>query len=335
MVAGHRQRDREVHLRRDRTAEDPGGALPRGEPRHPEGVVPDLVRAPRRGAGGARGVRAGRGLHRLRVHRQARPARTWRRSARRSAVCRPRASRCTSPPPRCPARRAATGCATGSTGAASLRSTCRWTPRSGRAACSPTARARTSAASCEPAGLLWTPAFAMAAPQVGLARADGQQMEIIWGNRVSALNESWMDCTSDGTLGAPAPDAQGEPARVEAEVPPHQHHLGRPPAGTLRPDAEGPGGQGQRGLLRGQLRDGGRPGHLAGLRRPARGLPARDGLRQPAHLPEGLQARRAARALALPSVVNGLLLLFTIVLLLLVDKPPAFARAGCSAASAR
>jgi hypothetical protein len=56
------------------------------------------------------------------------------------------------------------------------------------------------ATSCEPAGLLWTPAFAMAAPQVGLARADGQQMEIIWGNRVSALNESWMDCTNDGTL---------------------------------------------------------------------------------------------------------------------------------------
>ena len=31
--------------------------------------------------------------------------------------------------------------------------------------------------------------------------------------------------------------------------------------------------------------------------------------------------------LSLSSVVNGLLLLFTVVLLLLVDKPPAFARA--------
>src|SRR6266851_4640871 len=111
------------------------------------------------------------------------------------------------------------------------------------------------ATSCEPAGMLWTPAFAMAAPQVGLARADGQQMEIIWGNRVSALNESWMDCTSDGTLV-------------------HLRQMLKENPLASRKDYK----------------------------------------------------RAEQHGLSLSRVVNGLLLLFTIVLLLLVDKPPAFAR---------
>src|SRR5438046_2491406 len=59
---------------------------------------------------------------------------------------------------------------------------------------------KNTAGSCERSEVLWTPAFVMAAPLLGLRRKDAQQMEIIWGNRVSTLNESWMECTSDGAL---------------------------------------------------------------------------------------------------------------------------------------
>ena len=160
---------------------------------------------------------------------------------------------------------------------------------------------KSTATSCEPSNLYWTPAFAMRGPPGGpRARPDAQQMEIIWGNRVSKLNESWMDCTSDGTLVHLRQMLKENPLASKRKCP-HTNTISvRAPARALRPEAEGRGRQGQHRVLRGQLRDGGRPGHLAGLRRSARRLPARDGLRQPAHVRPRLQARRAARALALP-----------------------------------
>src|SRR6266851_127980 len=144
------------------------------------------------------------------------------------------------------------------------------------------------ATSCEPAGLLWTPAFAMAAPQVGLARADGQQMEIIWGNRVSALNESWMDCTSDGTLVHLRQMLKENPLASKRKCPHTNtisviHLLGRFDQ-TLKDR-----------VVKGNTVFYGGSFEMAGDR-------------------------------VISPVVNGLLLLFTIVLLLLVDKPPAFAR---------
>ncbi len=47
---------------------------------------------------------------------------------------------------------------------------------------------------------LATPAFAMAAPQLGVAAAEQQPMEIIWGNGVAPLNRKWMNCTSQGAF---------------------------------------------------------------------------------------------------------------------------------------
>ena len=47
---------------------------------------------------------------------------------------------------------------------------------------------------------LATPAFAMAATQLQVAPAEQQPMEIIWGNGVAPLNRKWMNCTSQGAF---------------------------------------------------------------------------------------------------------------------------------------
>ena len=100
------------------------------------------------------------------------------------------------------------------------------------------------------------------------------------------------------------------PLADKRDVPAHEHDLGAPPARAPRRRRAGRD-RGQGGLLRGQLPDGGRPGHLAGLRRSAGRLPARDGLRQPGDLRPHYK-RADHDGLSLSSVVNGLLLLFTV-----------------------
>jgi CHASE2 domain-containing sensor protein len=181
------------------------------------------------------------------------------------------------------------------------------------------------AASCEPAGLLWTPAFAMAAPQVGLARADGQQMEIIWGNRVSALNESWMDCTSDGTLVHLRQMLKENPLASKRKCPHTNtisvvHLLGRFDQ-TLKDK-----------VVKGNTVFYGGSFEMAGDRVISPVFDDLPGVYLHAMAYDNLLTfrkdykRAEQHGLSLSRVVNGLLLLFTIVLLLLVDKPPAFAR---------
>jgi hypothetical protein len=181
------------------------------------------------------------------------------------------------------------------------------------------------ATSCEPAGLLWTPAFAMAAPQVGLARADGQQMEIIWGNRVSALNESWMDCTSDGTLVHLRQMLKENPLASKRKCPHTNtisviHLLGRFDQ-TLKDR-----------VVKGNTVFYGGSFEMAGDRVISPVFDDLPGVYLHAMAYDNLLTfrkdykRAEQHGLSLSRVVNGLLLLFTIVLLLLVDKPPAFAR---------
>jgi len=181
------------------------------------------------------------------------------------------------------------------------------------------------ATSCEPAGILWTPAFAMAAPQVGLARADGQQMEIIWGNRVSALNESWMDCTSDGTLVHLRQMLKENPLASKRKCPHTNtisviHLLGRFDQ-TLKDR-----------VVKGNTVFYGGSFEMAGDRVISPVFDDLPGVYLHAMAYDNLLTfrkdykRAEQHGLSLSRVVNGLLLLFTIVLLLLVDKPPAFAR---------
>lgn len=51
-----------------------------------------------------------------------------------------------------------------------------------------------------PRGFLASAAFAMAASPLGLTPEREQPMEIIWGNGVAPLNRKWMRCESHGTL---------------------------------------------------------------------------------------------------------------------------------------
>lgn len=185
--------------------------------------------------------------------------------------------------------------------------------------------------SCERRELLWTPAFAMAAPVIGLERKDAKQMEIIWGNRVSALNEKWMKCTNDGALIhlrqlKKNPLALRKDLQASKRNCPHTntisvlHLLGRFDQELKDKDIKGKavfyGGSFEMAgdwVVSPVFDD------LPGVYLHAM---AYDNL-----LTFGKDFKRAEQhGLSLSRVVNGLLLLFTIVLLLLVDKPPAIAR---------
>jgi CHASE2 domain-containing sensor protein len=180
-------------------------------------------------------------------------------------------------------------------------------------------------ASCAPAGLLWTPAFEMAAPQIGLARPEAQQMEIIWGNRTSGLNESWMDCTSDGTFVHLRQMLKENPLASKRKCPHTNtisvlHLLGRFDQG-LKDRA-----------VKGRTVFYGGSFEMAGDRVISPVFDDLPGVYLHAMAYDNLITfgrdfkRAEQRGLSLSRVVNGLLLLFTIVLLLLVDKPPAVAR---------
>ncbi len=184
---------------------------------------------------------------------------------------------------------------------------------------------KSTATSCEPSNLFWTPAFKIAAPQVGLARADAQQMEIIWGNRVSKLNESWMDCANDGTLVHLRQMLKENPLASKRKCP-HTDtisvvHLLGPFDQKLKDE-----------IVKGRTVFYGGSFEMAGDRVISPVFDDLPGVYLHAMaydnlLTFGRDYKRAEQhGLSLSRVVNGLLLLFTIVLLLLVDKPPAFAR---------
>ena len=184
---------------------------------------------------------------------------------------------------------------------------------------------KSAATSCEPSSLYWTPAFKIAAPQVGLARADAQQMEIIWGNRVSKLNESWMDCTNDGTLVHLRQMLKENPLASKRKCPHTDtisvvHLLGRFDQ-KLKDE-----------VVKGRTVFYGGSFEMAGDRVVSPVFDDLPGVYLHAMaydnlLTFGRDYKRAEQhGLSLSRVVNGLLLLFTIVLLLLVDKPPVFAR---------
>lgn len=184
---------------------------------------------------------------------------------------------------------------------------------------------KSTAASCEPSSLYWTPAFKIAAPQVGLARADAEQMEIIWGNRVSKLNESWMDCANDGTLVHLRQMLKENPLASKRKCP-HTNtisvvHLLGPFDQKLKDE-----------VVKGRTVFYGGSFEMAGDRVISPVFDDLPGVYLHAMaydnlLTFGRDYKRAEQhGLSLSRVVNGLLLLFTIVLLLLVDKPPAFAR---------
>jgi hypothetical protein len=184
---------------------------------------------------------------------------------------------------------------------------------------------KNTAGSCERSELLWTPAFAMAAPLLGLRRKDAQQMEIIWGNRVSTLNESWMECTSDGAFIHLRHMLRENPLASKRKCPHTNtisvlHLFGR--FDQALKDS----------VIKGHTVFYGGNFEMAGDRVTSpvfEDLPgvylhamAYDNL-----LTFGKDFKRAEQhGLSLSRLVNGLLLLFTIVLLLLVDKPPAVAR---------
>ncbi len=179
---------------------------------------------------------------------------------------------------------------------------------------------------CAAPDLLWTPAFAMAAPQVGIGREDAQQMELIWGNRESRLNESWMNCTSDGTLVHLRQMLKENPLASKRKCPHTNtisvlHLLGRFDK-KLKDD-----------WVKGRTVFYGGSFEMAGDRVISPVFDDLPGVYLHAMAYDNLLTfrkdykRAEQHGLSLSRVVNGLLLLFTIVLLLLVDKPPAFARA--------
>jgi CHASE2 domain-containing sensor protein len=184
---------------------------------------------------------------------------------------------------------------------------------------------RSTETSCAPRGLLWTPAFQMAAAEVGLSRRDGEQMEIIWGNRVSKLNESWMDCSTDGAFAHLRQMVKENPLASKRKCPHTNtisvlHLLGR-----FDQDLKDRAVKGRTVFYGGSFQMAGDRvispvfDDLPGVYLHAM---AYDNL-----LTFGKDYKRAEQhGLSLSRVVNGLLLLFTIVLLLLVDKPPAFAQ---------
>ena len=188
-----------------------------------------------------------------------------------------------------------------------------------------TYRACKSLNSCAAPDLLWTPAFAIAAPQVGIGRGDAQQMEIIWGNRTSRLNESWMDCTSDGTFVHLRQVLKENPLASKRTCPHTNtisvlHLLGRFDK-KLKDD-----------WVKGRTIFYGGSFEMAGDRVISPVFDDLPGVYLHAMAYDNLLTfrtdykRAEQHGLSLSRVVNGLLLLFTIVLLLLVDKPPAFAR---------
>ena len=174
---------------------------------------------------------------------------------------------------------------------------------------------------------VWTPAFAMYARNAAgarLAPEDTQPMEIIWGNRVSELNEKWMGCTSERPLRHLYTMLRKNPLAEKRKCP-HTNtisvlHL----LGPVDTDVQG--------AIQGKAVFYGGSFQMVGDRVISPVFDDLPGVYLHAMAYDNLVTfagnykRADHEGLSLSSVVNGLLLLFTVLLLLLVDKPPAWAK---------
>ncbi len=177
----------------------------------------------------------------------------------------------------------------------------------------------------------WTPAFAMydarerLASRPRLAPEDAQPMEIIWGNLASKLNESWMHCTSEAALWHLFNILRENPLAAKRTCP----HTNTISVVHLL----GPHNEGVRRAVEDKAIFYGGNFQMVGDRVISPVYDDLPGVYLHAMAYDNLVTfgstykRADHHGLSLSSVVNGLLLLFTVVLLLLVDKPPAFARA--------
>jgi hypothetical protein len=177
----------------------------------------------------------------------------------------------------------------------------------------------------------WTPAFAMydARERVlmrpRLQPEDAQPMEIIWGNLGSKLNESWMQCTSEGALHHLFNILRENPLAAKRTCP----HTNTISVVHLL----GPFNDGVKKAIEGKAVFYGGNFQMVGDRVVSPVYDDLPGVYLHAMAYDNLVTFGSAykradhHGFSLSSVVNGLLLLFTVVLLLLVDKPPAFARA--------
>jgi CHASE2 domain-containing sensor protein len=177
----------------------------------------------------------------------------------------------------------------------------------------------------------WTPAFAMYDARTRILKLprlkpeDAQPMEIIWGNLASPLNESWMHCTSEGALHHLFNILRENPLAAKRTCP-HTNtisvmHL----LGPINEDV--------RAAIADKAVFYGGNFQMVGDRVISPVYDDLPGVYLHAMAYDNLVTfdstykRADHHGLSLSSVVNGLLLLFTVVLLLLVDKPPAFAKA--------
>jgi hypothetical protein len=177
---------------------------------------------------------------------------------------------------------------------------------------------------------VWTPAFAMYnARNTALARPrlvpeDTHPMEIIWGNRVSELNGKWMSCTSERSLFDRYNMLRKDPLAEKRKCPHTNtisvlHLLGPVDADVQR-------------AIEGKAVFYGGSFQMVGTRVISPVYDDLPGVYLHAMAYDNLVTftsdyKRADHdGLSLSSGVNGLLLLFTVLLLLLVDKPPAWAK---------
>jgi CHASE2 domain-containing sensor protein len=176
----------------------------------------------------------------------------------------------------------------------------------------------------------WTPAFAMydvyarVESKPRLSPGDAQPMEIIWGNLASDLNERWMHCTSESALRHLVNILRENPLAAKRTCP-HTNTISV--LHLLGPHNPGV----QKAVANKAIFYGGNF-QMVGDRVISPVYDDLPGVYLHAMAYDNLVTFKAAykradhHGLSLSSVVNGLLLLFTVVLLLLVDKPPAFAR---------
>lgn len=180
------------------------------------------------------------------------------------------------------------------------------------------------------APFLWTPAFAMYDARARLEsrprlrREDSQPMEIIWGNLASPLNEAWMHCSTEGALRHLFNILRDNPLAAKRTCP-HTNTIS-----VLH--LLGPHNEDVRRAVEGKAIFYGASFQMVGDRVISPVYDDLPGVYLHAMAYDNLVTfgpaykRADHHGLSLSSVVNGLLLLFTVVLLLLVDKPPAPAR---------
>jgi hypothetical protein len=177
----------------------------------------------------------------------------------------------------------------------------------------------------------WTPAFAMYDARTRieslprLKPEDAQPMEIIWANLASPLNEGWMHCSSEPALWHLFNILRENPLAAKRTCP----HTNTISVVHLL----GPNNEDVRAAIAGKAIFYGGNFQMVGDRVISPVYDDLPGVYLHAMAYDNLVTfdstykRADHHGLSLSSVVNGLLLLFTVVLLLLVDKPPAFAKA--------